>query len=123
MPTLSVRVDFEPGGRLGPGKVTLLEEIEAHGSISGAARAMPMSYKRAWDLVEDMNRVFGNPVVATKPGGRSGGGAELTETGRLLIKRYRAIERAALAAAETEMRALAEAIAQDASRPDTSSRR
>ena len=56
MPSLSLRINLDPDGRIGPGKIELLEQIAAFGSISAAARRMEMSYKRAWDLVEEMNR-------------------------------------------------------------------
>ncbi|MGY3331690.1 hypothetical protein ACVILI_004707 [Mesorhizobium sp. USDA 4775] len=58
MPSLSLRINLDPDGRIGPGKIELLEQIATFGSISAAARGMEMSYKHAWDLVEDMNRVF-----------------------------------------------------------------
>ncbi|MFZ1680439.1 MAG: LysR family transcriptional regulator, partial [Rhizobiaceae bacterium] len=61
---VSLRLDFDQG-RLGPGKIALLEQIAETGSISAAARALAMSYKRAWDLVEAVNRVFPEPLVST----------------------------------------------------------
>ena len=78
MPSLSLRINLDPDGRIGPGKIELLEQIAAFGSISAAARGMEMSYKRAWDLVEEMNTIFGKPVVAAQTGGKHGGGAQLT---------------------------------------------
>ena len=81
MPSISLRIDLDPDGRIGPGKVELLEQIAAFGSISAGARRMNMSYKHAWLLVEDMNRLFGKPVVAATKGGRRGGGAQLTAVG------------------------------------------
>ena len=99
MPVLSLRIDFEDGGRLGPGKARLLECIAETGSISAGARAMGMSYKRAWDLVEETARLAGAPVVETRSGGAQGGGARLTETGERLLVTFRAIERAAAEAA------------------------
>ncbi len=92
---LSIRIDLATGGRIGPGKVALLEAIGETGSISAAGRAMKMSYRRAWQLVEDLNRNLGNPVVATAAGGAGGGGARLTEAGRTLVQQYRAVEQAA----------------------------
>ena len=77
MPSLSLRINLDPDVRIGPGKIELLEHIATFGSISAAARGMEMSYKHAWDLVEDMNRVFGKPLVAAQTGGRKGGGARL----------------------------------------------
>jgi len=106
LPSLSLRINLDPDGRIGPGKIELLEQIASFGSISAAARQMAMSYKHAWDLVEDMNRVFGKPVVAAQSGGKRGGGAQLTTVGLAVVSRFRAIERAATAAAEAHMSAL-----------------
>lgn len=106
MPSLSLRINLDPDGRIGPGKIELLEQIAAFGSISAAARGMEMSYKHAWDLVEDMNRVFGKPLVAARTGGRKGGGAQLTPIGLAVVSRFRAIERAAASAASAHMEAL-----------------
>jgi len=99
MPVLSLRIDFEGGGRLGPGKARLLECIAETGSISAGARAMGMSYKRAWDLVEETARIAGEPVVETRAGGAQGGGARLTPAGERLLATFRAIEQAAAEAA------------------------
>lgn len=106
MPSLSLRINLDPGGRIGPGKVELLEQIAAHGSISAGARQMNMSYRHAWDLVEEMNGIFGKPVLDAQTGGRRGGGATLTATGVALVTRFRAIEKAAAAAAEPHVAAL-----------------
>jgi len=106
MPSLSLRIDFDPEGRIGPGKITLLEKVAALGSISGAARAMNMSYKHAWDLIEEMNQLFGKPLVSTQTGGKDGGGARLTAVGLAVVTRFRAIERAAETAARAQMEAL-----------------
>jgi molybdate transport system regulatory protein len=106
MPSLSLRINLDPEGRIGPGKIELLEQIAAFGSISAAARAMEMSYKRAWDLVEEMNRLFGKDLVAAQTGGRRGGGAQLTPVGLAVVSRFRAIERAATAAAAPQLAAL-----------------
>ena len=92
---LSIRIDLATGGRIGPGKVALLEAIDQSGSISAAGRAMKMSYRRAWQLVEDLNGTVGDPVVETSAGGAGGGGARLTEAGRTLVREYRAMEQAA----------------------------
>ena len=77
---------------LGPGKVDLLEAIARKGSISAAAREMDMSYRRAWLLVETMNRSFRQPLVGAAKGGRHGGGAVLTPSGKEALARYRAME-------------------------------
>src|ERR1700704_113454 len=68
MPHLSIRIDFDDEGRLGPGKVALLEGIAREGSISAAGRAMNMSYKRAWELVSEINRTFEEPLVTAQTG-------------------------------------------------------
>ena len=104
--SLSLRIDLEAGGRIGPGKVELLEQIAAHGSISEGARRMGMSYKHAWTLIEEMNRLFRKPVVVAKKGGQRGGGSDLTALGLAVVTRYRAIERAAAAAAAPHIDAL-----------------
>ncbi|MBO6718545.1 MAG: winged helix-turn-helix domain-containing protein [Rhizobiaceae bacterium] len=106
MPSLSLRINLDPEGRIGPGKIELLENIAAFGSISAGAREMDMSYKHAWDLVDEMNRLFGKPVVDAQTGGKRGGGASLTPVGLAVVSRFRAIEKAALAAAEQHMTAL-----------------
>lgn len=110
MPSLSLRIDLDPKGRIGPGKIELLEHIATFGSISAGARQMNMSYKHAWDLVEEMNRIFGKPVVSAQTGGRKGGGAQLTPVGLAVVSRFRAIERAATHAAEQHLKALQEEI-------------
>ena len=99
MARLSIRIDLGPDHRLGPGKVALLETIAEHGSISAAGRALGMSYRRAWMLVEAMNRGFGRPVIEAQVGGRAGGGARLSAFGADVVAHYRAIERAAERAA------------------------
>jgi molybdate transport system regulatory protein len=68
---LILRVDLASGARIGPGKVALLEEIGRCGSISAAGRALRMSYRRAWELVEDLNLHLGTPVLATAAGAAS----------------------------------------------------
>jgi molybdate transport system regulatory protein len=92
--------------QLGPGKIRLLELIENHGSISEAARAMDMSYRRAWLLIADLNKNFREPVTSTQTGGKGGGHARLTEFGHELIRRYRAIERDAAAAVADQLSSL-----------------
>ncbi len=89
--------------RLGPGKIRLLELIAEHRSISEAARAMDMSYRRAWLLVADLNQSFRQPVTTTRTGGKGGGYAELTPFGLDLIRRYRAIEHDAAAAVAPQL--------------------
>ena len=106
MPSLSLRINLDPEGKIGPGKIELLEHIASFGSISAGARHMAMSYKHAWDLIEEMNGLFGKPVVAARPGGKQGGGAQLTPLGLSLVSRFRAIERAACTAAGPQLKAL-----------------
>lgn len=93
MTRVTIRIDFDDGRSLGHGKVRLLEMIDAHGSISSGARAMDMSYRRAWLLVDEVNRMFTTPVLETQLGGKGGGHARLTEFGRMLVAHYRDIER------------------------------
>jgi molybdate transport system regulatory protein len=103
---LTVRVDFGADRALGPGKIRLLEAVKKSGSISQAGRLLEMSYRRAWLLIDDMNRCFREPVVEAQPGGAQGGGAALTAFGEELIKKYRAIETQAAAAAREQIRDL-----------------
>jgi molybdate transport system regulatory protein len=103
---LTIRIDLASDGALGPGKIKLLELVGESGSISAAGRAMGMSYRRAWTLVDGLNRLFRSPVVATQPGGVRGGGAVLTDVGHDVIARYRAAERAAAKATAPELAAL-----------------
>jgi molybdate transport system regulatory protein len=77
--------------RLGPGKADLLEAVDRTGSISAAARAMGMSYARAWRLLSELNGGFG-PVVETRRGGGEGGGAALTDKGRAVLDAYRGLQ-------------------------------
>ena len=91
---------------LGPGKVDLLEAIAKTGSITAAARALGMSYRRAWLLVDTMNRCFREPVVDAEKGGKRGGGTRLTATGVEAVRRYRRVEKRAARASAKEMRAL-----------------
>jgi molybdate transport system regulatory protein len=107
---LTIRVNF--GGRfaLGPGKVRLLELIAKHGSISAAGRAMGMSYRRAWLLVDSLNKAFRVPLVAKQMGGTGGGGAVLTKLGQTVVMQYRAMEKQANAQAGADLRALNKAL-------------
>ena len=90
-PRLRIRILFG-NAMLGPGKADLLERIRATGSIAAAGRAMGMSYKRAWMLVEAMNAAFRDPLVESVRGGASGGGARLTEAGEAVLSNYRKLE-------------------------------
>jgi len=88
---------------LGPGKADLLDAVVETGSISAAARAMGMSYRRAWTLIDAMNSDFKLPLVESSAGGSGGGGAHLTETGHEALRRYRAMENKATAAVKKEI--------------------
>ena len=103
---LTIRVDFGEFGYLGPGKIALMEFISKHGSISAAGKEMGMSYRRAWLLVDEINRIFRDPLVEKQMGGSGGGGAQLSKLGRDVVGRYRAIEGAAAAAAAGDIKAL-----------------
>ena len=88
---------------MGPGKAELLQRIRETGSISAAAREMDMSYRRAWMLVDTMNRCFKEPLVETATGGRRGGGARVTKFGKEVLRRYLEMEQRAAASVEREM--------------------
>lgn len=97
-PGLTLRILADKYPAMGPGKAQLVAAIDATGSISAAARAMNMSYRRAWQLVEAINSSFSQPVVVTATGGKRGGGARVTPFGRELVRRYQAMEKKASAA-------------------------
>jgi molybdate transport system regulatory protein len=101
-----LRIVLEPDVAIGPGKADLLEGIRDTGSIAAAGRRLGMSYKRAWLLVETMNRCFQRPLVEASKGGRAGGGARLTELGQEVLARYRRMEMLTADAIEPEMAAL-----------------
>jgi len=90
---LNIRLDLPGSARIGPGKIELLRQIREHRSISAAARAMNMSYRRAWLLVQDLNEVFAEPIVAKWLGGTSRGGAKLTAAGERLVASYETVVR------------------------------
>lgn len=120
---LTIRIDFAGGRRVGPGKVRLLELIDQTGSISAAGRAMAMSYRRAWLLVESLNTSFRAPVVDTRSGGRQGGGAQLTPFGRELVERYRTMERDAVQATSRHIGAIEDALVPEGSTGNIADRR
>ena len=111
MAKLSLRVDFSGADSVGPGKIRLLELLKETGSIAAAGRAMSMSYRRAWLLIDALNRSFREPVVATKLGGNGGGGAALTPFGEELVTSYRDMEMVAHAALRPHLSALDRALA------------
>jgi molybdate transport system regulatory protein len=77
---------------LGPGKVDLLEAVREYGSISAAARSLDMSYRRAWLLIDELNRSLKSPATHSEQGGQSGGGCTLTPVGETIIRLYRDVE-------------------------------
>lgn len=91
---------------IGPGKISLLEAIEQAGSITAAAKQLDMSYRRAWLLLDELNRSLRLPAVDSAKGGSAGGGSQLTDTGRALISLYRRIEATAVAANKADLRKL-----------------
>lgn len=113
MARLVLRVEFDDQRAIGPGKIRLLELIRETGSISAAGRGMGMSYRRAWLLVDALNRTFREPLVATRGGGAGGGGADLTIAGEAVIAEFRGIERTVKIAAAAELERLAALVRDD----------
>lgn len=103
-----LRISFRKSIAMGPGKADLLDAIAESGSISAAARKLDMSYRRAWLLVDTMNSCFKSPLVETLTGGARGGGARVTELGRDVVRRYRAMEKRASDSVTREMAAFSE---------------
>ncbi|HTR86171.1 MAG TPA: LysR family transcriptional regulator [Reyranella sp.] len=109
--SLHLRLDFGDGRSLGPGKIRLLELIEETGSISAAGRALEMSYRQAWLLIADLNKMFREPVVISQIGGGGGGGATVTATGHEIIRLYRDFEHRAQSASTENIRGLVRLLA------------
>lgn len=107
-PTIRFRIRINKGEEIavGPGKIALLEAIIDTGSITAAARQLGMSYRRAWLLVDSMNRAFRSPVVETAKGGKAGGSTLVTALGSEVIRRYRTIETIASSCARADIAAL-----------------
>ena len=105
-PGIRFRLRITVGGDIavGPGKIDLLEAIAATGSISAAAKALGMSYRRAWLLVDTLNRCFQSPAVEAVTGGARGGGARVTAFGLRLVAEYRAMEDKASSAIAGDLR-------------------
>ncbi len=95
---LRLRVRVGDVVAIGPGKIALLAAVREHGSISAAARSLAMSYRRAWLLLDELNRCLDRPAIATTQGGSRGGGASVTARGEALLDLYGRIERGALVA-------------------------
>lgn len=106
MARLQITLVLASGARMGPGKAALLDSVQATGSISAAARAMGMDYKRAWLLVDSLNRAFNTLVVQRAAGGAGGGGASLTPFGTDLLARFRRLEAAAAAGSAADLDAI-----------------
>ena len=107
MTRLSIRIDFEPtGSALGPGMAQLLQQISELGSIRRAAASMGMSYRKAWLLIQEMQKTFDGSIVTAEAGGVSGGGTQLTELGSALLKIYRRVESRAADATKADLEAL-----------------
>ncbi len=104
---LWIRVDLGADDRIGPGKIALLRAVKAEQSISAAARAIGMSYRRAWLLIDSLKKSFGVPLVETHIGGRARGGAQLTALGEAVVEAYDEIGDTALKAARPALRRLA----------------
>lgn len=111
MKKLRLRLLFGPEIALGPGKIALLQAIQETGSISAAARRMNMSYRRAWMLVDTMNRCFRKPLVDASPGGKGGGGACVTDFGTTVLTKYQVMEGTAVAAVSTHIKAFSKLLA------------
>ena len=92
-PSIRFRIDFAETLNLGPGKIALLEAIGDHGSLSTAAASLGLSYRRAWLLLDSLNKTFSQPVTHSNAGGKNGGGSSITEFGSLLVRQYRALEK------------------------------
>src|SRR5258707_7560515 len=118
LPALSVRIDLEARkGRIGPGKIQLLEQIHEHGSISAAGRAMDMSYKRAWDLVDEINRICRQAAVERQTGGKHRGCAVMTPVCITPVSRHRKIRRDAAHPARKQLLSLLDCIRRSPQHP------
>ena len=102
-PGLLLRILSAKNPAMGPGKARLVSLIAESGSISAAARKMGMSYRRAWQLVEALNKSFDQPVVTTAVGGKRGGGAAVTDFGKRLVAHYHGMEAKASAAIAADL--------------------
>ena len=96
MTVIKIRIDFDDDCYIGHGRVQLLELIGEHGSITRAAKAMGMSYKRAWYLMDEFSSMFADPLIECRHGGSGGGSAEITPFGAELVRQYREMEAKAI---------------------------
>lgn len=121
--SLHLRLDFGGDRSLGPGKIRLLELISKTGSISAAGRALEMSYRQAWLLIDELNRMFAEPVVIAQTGGGGGGGTVVTEAGKAVVRLYRKMEKHSYGATTAELRAFARLLDPTSTRRSPASRR
>ncbi|ALV04730.1 winged helix-turn-helix domain-containing protein [Roseateles depolymerans] len=112
-PEFKLRMRITQGEQvaIGPGKIALLEALDQAGSITAAAKALGMSYRRAWLLIDELNHALREPAVTTAAGGAQGGGSVLTDSGRALVALYRQIEARAQAHCADDIRTLTKMLA------------
>ena len=110
---LWIKVNLPGVGQIGPGKIDLLRQIREQESISGAARAMNMSYRRAWLLVAELNKLFAKPLVEAWTGGKIRGGASLTNLGEKLIENYDSVVERATRANQALLVEIARSVSRD----------
>jgi molybdate transport system regulatory protein len=106
IPRLCIHIVLANGAILGPTEITLLESIEANGSIQATARSGGFSYRYAWNLVQAINEIFDSPAVLTERGGYNRGGSELTATGKQVVAMYHLIKSRLESAFAQELREL-----------------
>jgi molybdate transport system regulatory protein len=99
-----IRITAGDAVAVGPGKIALLEAIAETGSLTAAAKQLDMSYRRAWLLLDELNRSLRQPAVASAIGGQNGGGSQLTQTGHELVELYREIEATATRSCAAQIR-------------------
>ncbi len=114
MITVRFRVDVSPACAIGPGKIALLMGLQRTGSLRRAAHELGMSYRRAWLLVDGLNRSFTEPVTTASVGGKGGGGVKLTALGEELVRRYNSLAKRFDSIAQKEFVSLAEGPARQA---------
>jgi molybdate transport system regulatory protein len=115
MTKLVIRIDFEPSGSsLGPSMIGLLEALQKEGSIRKAAKSLNISYRKAWLLIQQMQKTFSGPVVLAEAGGYEGGSTQLTDLGLTLLKHYHSIENYCLDNTREDLEALATLVRHDA---------
>jgi len=123
MISVRFRLDVSPGCSIGPGKIALLQGIQQCGSLRRAAQDLGMSYRRAWLLVDGLNRSFKDPVTTASVGGKGGGGVKLTALGEDLIRRYGILSKRFERLADKAFGPVAVGAARQAARPPSAPRR